>query len=155
MVHFARDRALVRNPVTHQIKDKFETLLIPALAAHGDFIAGRLGKKSSDKPQADSGIVNVGVGDALTHLNEVYGMKSFIYPAATSFRMPIEAEPRPSLTGRYAAGKDEPEWGKDEVITLGDSDDTLSKIQDNINDSKSKIEDRIRICKKACGCSTN
>lgn len=135
---------LVRNPVTHQIKDKLETLLIPALAAHGDFIAGRLGKKSSDKPQANSGIVNVGVGDALAHLNEVYGMTSFIYPAATSFRMPIEAEPRPSLQEGTPQGKDEPEWGKDEVITLGDSDDTLSKIQDNINDSKSKIQDRIR-----------
>ena len=134
----------IDNPLVKQFKGKLETLLIPALAAHGDFIAGRLGKKSSDKPQANSGIVNVGVGDALLHLGETYNVKAFIYPAATTFRMPIEAEPRPSLNQGTPAGKEEPEWGKDEVITLGDSGNTLSKIQDNIKDSKSKIEDRIR-----------
>jgi hypothetical protein len=135
---------VIRNPITSQLKSKFETLLIPALAAHGDFIAGRLGKKSANNPQAQSGIVNVAVGDALLHLNKVYDTKAFIYPAAPSFRMPIEAEPRPSLREGTPAGREEPEWGKDEVVTLPDSDDILSDIQENINDSKSDIKARIR-----------
>ena len=45
-------------------------------------------------------------------------------------------------------GKEEKEWGKDEVITLPDADDTLKKIQGNINDSKEKIEERMNHLKE-------
>ena len=132
---------VVRNPLVKQLKKKLEDPLIPALAAHGDFIAGRLNKDSNSEPQANSGIVNIGVGDSLLHLGKVYDVEAFIYPAATAFRIPIEAEPAPSLAGTTTG--DEPEWGKDEIVTLGDADDTLDRIQDNINDSKSEIENRI------------
>ena len=132
---------VVRNPLVKQLKAKLEDPLIPALASHGDFIAGRLNNKSQAKPQADYGIVNMGVEDALLHLGQVYDVQAFIFPAARKFRMPIQAEPAPSLAGTTA---DEPQWGKDEVVTLGDADDTLSKIQENIDDSRSSIQRRIR-----------
>jgi hypothetical protein len=133
---------LVRNPVTKQVKDKFETLLVPALAGHGDFIAGRMNKSSGSPKQAEKSIVNIAVGDSLLHLGKTYDVKAFIFPAANNFRMPIEAEPAPSLQG--TTGANEPEWGKDEPVTLGDSDEAFNDINEKINDSRSDIQDRIQ-----------
>ena len=133
---------IVKNQLVKQLKGKVETLLVPALAKHGDFIAGRLNKKGNSKPQAASGIVNVAVNDSLTHLGKVYKLDAFTFPVAKNILMPIEAEPGPSMKGT-PRGKDEKEWGKDEVVTLPDADSALADIQENISDSKSEIQNRM------------
>jgi hypothetical protein len=138
---------VVANRLVAQLKDKMETLVIPVLAGHGDFIAGRVGKKDNSKPQAKAGIVNAAVSNAQDTLGKVYDLKAISYPLPNSLLMPIEAEPAPSMKGT-PVGKEEKEWGKDEVVTLPDADDTLKKIQDNIDDSKEKIEERMNHLKE-------
>jgi len=131
---------LVTSAPIKQIKvNVIEKQLIPALAAHGDFIAGRMGKEAKKKPEAGSGIVNGSVADSLTHLGEVYKVDAAIFPGATSFRLPIEAEPAPSLKGTQ---KDEPEWGSDELVTVK-AEDVLGDLVENVNDNKARIRRRI------------
>ena len=89
----------------HFIKvDLIEDHLIPALAAHGDFIAG--------KPPAGikigAGIVNNAVIDTLAHLGQTYHVDTQIFPAAADFVLPIEREPAPSMQGSAIP---EAEWG--------------------------------------------
>jgi Putative Flp pilus-assembly TadE/G-like len=132
---------LAVNPVVKNLKVTIlEGQLIPALAAHGDFVAGRVGKAAKQKPQAGSGIVNGAVADSLKHLSEVYHVDAAIFPGATTFRLPLEPEPSPSLRGTQ---KDEPEWGSDELVTVK-AEDVLGDFQDDINDNKKKISNRIK-----------
>jgi hypothetical protein len=131
---------LAVNPVVKNLKVTIiENQLIPALAAHGDFIAGRIGKAAKQKQQAGSGIVNGAVADSLKHLGDVYHVDAAIFPGATSFRLPIEAEPAPSMKGTQ---KDEPEWGSDELVTVK-AEDVLGDLVDQVNDNKKKIKRRI------------
>lgn len=137
---------LAVNPVVKTFKQKLiEGQLIPALAAHGDFVAGRVGKGAKQKPDPGPGIVNGAVNDALKHLGDVYHVDAAIFPGATNFRLPIEAEPAPSLRGTQ---KDEPEWGSDELPTVK-AEDLLGDFQDDINDKKEKISDRIAELEKS------
>lgn len=138
---------VVANNLVSQLKDKLETLVVPVLAGHGDFIAGRVPTKDFAKPQSKPGIVNAAVSNAQDTLGKVYDIKAISYPLPNSLLMPIEAEPAPSMKGT-PIGKEEKEWGKDEVVTLPDADDTLKKIQDNIDDSKEKIEERMNHLKE-------
>jgi hypothetical protein len=131
---------LVTSSVITKFKvDVLEEQLIPALAKHGDFIAGRLSKESKKKPQGDAGIVNGAVAESLKHLGDVYHLEAAIFPGATSFRLPIVAEPAPSMRGTQ---KDELEWGTDEIIST-DPGDVLGDIEDDIEKSKKKIRARI------------
>ena len=61
---------VVANRLVSQVKDKMETLVVPVLADHGDFIAGRVGKKDDSKPQAKAGIVNVAVSNCAGYARE-------------------------------------------------------------------------------------
>lgn len=132
---------LAVNPVVKNFKvTLIEGQLIPALAAHGDFVAGRTSKAAKQKPEAGEGIVNGAVGDALRHLGEVYHVDAAIFPGATNFRLPIEAEPAPSMRGTQ---QDEPEWGSDELPTVK-AEDVLGDFQEDINDNKKKIRRRIQ-----------
>jgi hypothetical protein len=132
---------LAVNPVVKNFKvTLIEGQLIPALAAHGDFVAGRTSKSAKQKPEAGEGIVNGAVGDALRHLGEVYHVDAAIFPGATKFRLPIEAEPGPSMRGTQ---NDEPEWGSDELPTVK-AEDVLGDFQEDINDNKQKIRRRIQ-----------
>ncbi len=132
--------------------DLLEDKLIPAIAAHGDFLAGRPTKGAKNRPSTESGVVNNAVRDTLEHLGEVYGVDAAIYPTATTYpaianlRMPIEAESPPSGKGT-PEGKDEPEWGNDDLATE-DKDDQLQKVFDEINEKKAKIRKRIEQLRK-------
>jgi hypothetical protein len=125
-----------------QFKNILETAVVPALAAHGDFIAGRLGGQSG---QATAGVVNAGVDDALGHLGKTYALKAFIFPAASSFRMPIEAEPGPSLQEGTPAGRDELEWGgkDDSVLIMPDVGSKLSDINEKVFEGARKLTRQI------------
>ena len=130
---------LAVNPVTRTIKvTLLEGQFIPAIAAHGDFVAGRTGKGAQQK--IGEGIVNGAVNDSLKHLGEVFKVDAAIFPGATTFRLPIEAEPAPSQRGTQ---KDEPEWGTDELVTVK-AEDLLGDFEDDINDNKDRIRDRIK-----------
>lgn len=131
---------LVTSRVVKKLKvDILEKQLVPALAAHGDFIAGRLGKKAKQKAEGSSGIVNGAIGESLAHLGKVYHVEAAIFPGATTFRLPIVPEPAPSLQGTQ---RDEPEWGSDELVAT-DPGDVLGDLNEKVEDSKEKIRDRI------------
>ena len=58
-----------------------EQQLIPAIAAHGDYLAGRstiVG--TSNRPKMDSSVVNHAIGQSMKHLGQVYHVKAAIYP---------------------------------------------------------------------------
>jgi hypothetical protein len=117
--------------------DVLEKQLIPALAAHGDFIAGRSRNGSSNRL---GGIVNVALEDALDHLDEAYGgADAAIYPSAAKFRLPIEPEPAPSLR----PGPNEPEWGSDDPPVLG-AGGKIGDLKEDIDDRKSQIQRQIQ-----------
>jgi hypothetical protein len=113
-----------------------ENQLIPLLAAHGDFIAGR-GPKAS---KLQTGVVNAAMVDTLSHLGGVYNVQAAIFPGATQFPLPIEPEPAPSLKG--GGPKNEPEWGSDDP-PKDDPDDILEELQEDVDEQKDRIEFRI------------
>ena len=61
--------------------------------------------------------------------------------------MPIEAEPAPSMKGT-PVGKEEKEWGKDEVVTLPDADDTLKKTRTTSTIARRKSKNRMNHLKE-------
>ena len=134
---------LVTSPVVKSIKvDVLEKQLIPALAAHGDFIAGRRASSNSSSQnaaQAGEGIVNAAIVDSLNHLGEVYNVEAAIFPGARNFRLPIVGEPAPSL---QPTQQDEPEWGTDAIVAT-DPGDVLGDLEEQVEDSKDSIRDRI------------
>ena len=128
--------------------DLLENKLIPALAAHGDFLAGRPSKKTRQNPNGESAVVNHAVRNSLSHLSDVYHVKAAIFPTALStgkfanLRLPIEPEAPPSGKGTRK-GKEEKEWGNDK-LDVEDPDNQLDKVFDDIKDKKDKINNRIK-----------
>ena len=93
------EKLVTTGGVMKKIKvDVIEDMLIPALAAHGDYLAGQPSDKVKNKPKTEAGVVNHAVRDTLEHLGEVYQVKAAVYPTASTFpglvnlRLPIEAE---------------------------------------------------------------
>lgn len=116
--------------------DVLEELLIPKLADHGDFIAGRQLKESA----LTTGVVNAGIDDALDRLNDVYGIKTEIYPGRTTLRLPITTEPGPSVHRNKTKYKNEPEWGSDKAPTeIDDMRDLTGGFDDQIGAVKRRI----------------
>ena len=144
---------LVANDVIRGLKvTVFENKLIPAIAAHGDYLAGRP-SLISKRPAGDSSVVNNAVRQSLEHLGEVYHVKAAIYPTAITLeipnvvsiaklRLPIAAEAPPSLSGTKA-GKYEKEWGDDE-LKFEDPGDPTAEIKEKMAENKRKLENRIR-----------
>ena len=62
--------------------DVLEKLVIPGLAAHGDYLAGRPSSKVKNKPTNEAGVVNHAVRDTLDHLGDFYHVKAVVYPTA-------------------------------------------------------------------------
>lgn len=121
---------LVDNKIMTTLKvDCIENLVIPALVAHGDFIAG---KPPLGLDVGQSGVVNRSIEASLTHLGTTYAIEGKIFPAANKFKMPIEPEPAPSMQGNNV---DEEGWGVDENLTT-----TLdSEIEDKMKEQDEKI----------------
>jgi hypothetical protein len=110
------------------IKMTAETM-IPFMAAHGDFLAGNGGQ----------GVVNEAVADEVKRLSSVYQVETSLFPAAADLRLPIQAEPAPSLRG---TAQNEPEWGKDEFIPI-DTSGLLGDLSSKIKTATSQVNDRI------------
>lgn len=121
--------------------DAIEKQLIPALAAHGDFIAGR--KPGATTESKIPGIVNVALGDNLTHLGESYKVTAATFPRANTYRLPIELEPASGTTGSI----DEPEWGSD-VPAPPKMDSSFDDMKDDLNERKGKAKRRIAALEK-------
>lgn len=118
--------------------DILEKLLIPKLAEHGDFIAGRQIKAS----KLTTGVVNAGIADTLEHLGDVYGMEAAVYPGATVFRLPIKPEPTASVHIPKIPYKNEPEWGADESPSQS-LDSLVRDMTKGIDDQVDAINRRI------------
>jgi hypothetical protein len=127
--------------------DVLEDLIIPALAAHGDYLAGSPSSKVKNKTPTEAGVVNHAVRDTLEHLSEAYKVKAAIFPTATTFpllahlRLPIEPEAPPTNTGTRP-GFEQKEWDNDD-LNFEDPDDQLEKIFKDIAEKKAKILERI------------
>ena len=122
-----------------------EKKLVPALAAHGDYLAGLPPRAANNEPKSQSGVVNDAIRDTLSHLRKVYQVDAALYPTAytspVSLRLPIEGEPAPPENGRTFRA--EPEWGTDE-LTAKDNDDQLKKLADDMQEKKDQINERIK-----------
>jgi TolA-binding protein len=137
---------VVTSDVIRKLKvDVLEDKLVPALAAHGDFLAGHSSKVAQNRPKSEAGVVTHAVRQTVEHLQRVYGVRAVVYPTDRTYpllktlRLPIEAEPKPSMRRTY---RDEKEWGDDE-LKFEDPDDQLDKMKEEIQDKKRKIQARI------------
>jgi hypothetical protein len=114
------------------IKKTFEELVIPGLAAHGDFVAGK------------NGPVGGAIEAECKRLGESYSIVAEVFPKPDDLRLPLEAEPAPSGQG---TSQDEPEWGKDDNFPLPSADDIKDKFPDDfdfneaINGSQKRIKE--------------
>ena len=81
---------IVSSDVIRKLKvDLIEQQLIPAIAAHGDYLAGRskiVG--TSNRPKMDSSVVNHAIGQSMKHLGQVYHVKAAIYPTVETKGIP-------------------------------------------------------------------
>jgi TolA-binding protein len=145
---------IVTSDVIRKLKvDLVEQKLIPAIAAHGDYLAGRSSIVGTDKrPDMDSSVVNQAIGKSMDHLAKVYHVKAAIYPAVKSFelpgvvklakmRLPIAPEAPPSMTGtpenKYLVA-----WGTEEPFE-SDTEDPIAKIQKKMAENRKRTEKRI------------
>jgi hypothetical protein len=125
--------------------DVLEETLIPAIAAHGDFLAGKPNKKAKRDPNTEAAVVNHAVRNSLGHLNGVYHVDGWVFPLSktipgfANLRLPIEPEAPPASKG---SRKNEEGWGDDE-LKFEDPDDQLAKVFEEIADKKTKIRNRI------------
>lgn len=132
--------------------DVLEEKIIPALAAHGDYLAGRPSKKVKNKPTKEAGVVNNAVRNTLNHLGEIYNVKTAVYPldstvpGIANLRLPIEPEAPPANKGTKV-GKEEDKWGNDE-LNFEDPDDQLEKVFKEMAEKKKKILERIEELQK-------
>jgi TolA-binding protein len=146
---------LVTSGIVRNLKVKvIEEKLIPAIAAHGDYLAGRNSMIAKKRPKVNSNVVNNAITESLKHLSKVYNVKAAIYPTnetkgvpgtqlqLAKLRLPIAPEAPPSMSGT-ATGKYEPEWGTDEVKE-SDDEDPIAKIQRELADARKKAEQRIK-----------
>ena len=138
---------VVSNRFVRQLKGKMETLAVPTPPPTETSSPDESTRNRQSTPNAVSGIVNVAVADSLTHLGKVYSLEA----SRSQWRRTDHADrggARPIHEGTLP-GKDEKEWGTDEVATLPDADDKLKEIQDNISDSKASIRERMNNLKTA------
>ena len=145
---------LVTSSVVRKLKvTVIEEKLIPAIAAHGDYLAGRPSLIAKKRPKMDSSVVNNAIRQSLEHLGKVYNVKAAIYPTALTLqipkvaglaklRLPVAPEAPPSMTGT-TEGKYEKEWGNDDLIST-DQGDPIKEIEEKMADSRKKAEQRIK-----------
>jgi hypothetical protein len=130
-----------------------EEKLIPALAAHGDYLAGRPSLIAKKRPKADSSVVNYAVRQSLKHLGEVYHVDAAIYPtvltleipgvaSVTKLRLPIAPEAAPSMAGTTKAQLQK-EWGDDKIEVKEDGD-PIAEIKSKMAKNRKRTEDRIK-----------
>jgi hypothetical protein len=145
---------LVTNDLVREVKVTiFENKLIPAIAAHGDYLAGRPSLIKNKRPTADTSIVNYAIGQSLDHLENTYNVKAAIYPIATTFppgiehlRLPIAPEAPPSMSGTKA-NQYEREWDNDD-LKFDDPKDPTAEIKRKMAENKAKLERRIKELEK-------
>jgi hypothetical protein len=130
-----------------------EEKLIPALAAHGDYLAGRPSLIAKKRPKADSSVVNYAVRQSLEHLGEVYHVDAAIFPTALTvkipgvvsidkLRLPIAPEAAPSMAGTTKAQLQK-EWGDDKIEVKEDGD-PIAEIKSKMAKNRKRTEDRIK-----------
>jgi hypothetical protein len=130
--------------------DVLEDKLIPAIAAHGDFLAGKPNKKAKRDPNTEAAVVTHAIRNTLDHLDGVYNVDAMVYPLATTIpafanlRLPIEPEAPPASRG---SRKNEEGWGDDE-LKFEDADNQLDKVFKEIADKKKKVRTRIEQTEK-------
>ncbi len=115
----------------------FENRLIPALAKHGDLLAGH---QLNTGPIRTS-VVNAGLIDSLDRLGKTYDVDAAIYPGATAWTLPIDREPEPSTNRGSRDQNEQPGWGTDE-LAVESTDDLISDLKESIEDQKDEIEKR-------------
>jgi len=147
------ERLVVSKPIRVLKVDVMENKLIPALAAHGDYLAGRPSLIAKKRPKADSSVVNYAVSQSLEHLGEVYHVKAAIYPTAKTIgvptvaklaklRLPIAPEVAPSMAGTTKA-QFQKEWGDDKIEVKEDGD-PIAEIKSKMAKNRKRTEDRIK-----------
>jgi hypothetical protein len=151
---------MVANDVIRNLKVKIiEGKLIPAIAAHGDYLAGRPSLIANKRPKnADSSVVSYSVEQSLEHLEREYHVKAAIYPTTKTYplvpvigklaklRLPIMPEAPPSMSGTPKS-QYQKEWG-DDKLDDADDNDPIAKIQAEMAENRTKTEDRIEKLKR-------
>ena len=147
------ERLVTAKPIRVVKVDIIENKLIPAIAAHGDYLAGRPSLIANKRPKADSSVVNYSITQSLTHLGEVYHVDAAIYPTnktkglpgvatLAKLRLPIAPEAAPSMAGTTAA-QIQKEWGDDKIEVKEDGD-PIAEIKAKMAKNRKRTEDRIK-----------
>lgn len=152
------ERLVTAKPIRVLKVDVIENKLIPAIAAHGDYLAGRPSLIASKRPKADSSVVNYAIRQSLEHLGTVYHVDSAIYPTAKTYpsvpgigtiaklRLPIAPEAPPSMAGTSKA-QIQKEWGDDKIAVKEDGD-PIAEIKAKMAKNRKRTEERIEELKK-------
>ena len=147
------ERLVISKPIRVLKVNVIEEKLIPALAAHGDYLAGRPSLIAKKRPKADSSVVNYAIRQSLEHLGEVYHVDAVIYPTALTLeipgvasidklRLPIAPEAAPSMAGTTKAQLQK-EWGDDKIEVKEDGD-PIAEIKSKMAQNRKRTEDRIK-----------
>ncbi len=146
---------IVSSDVIRKLKvNLIEQRLIPAMAAHGDYLAGRSSiVGTSNRPKMDSSVVNHAIGKSIDHLGQVYHVKAAVYPTVKTIgipgvaklakmRLPIAPEAPPSMTGTPES-KYLKAWSNDDPIASDDKD-PIAEIQKKMAENRKRTEQRIK-----------
>jgi hypothetical protein len=117
--------------------DIFENRLIPALAKHGDLLAGNVLKTGPVR----TSVVNAGITDTFERLGKVYEVEAAIFPGPTALTLPVEREPEASTNRGSRNQNEQPGWGTDEAPAES-TDDLISDLKDQIEDQQDEISKR-------------
>lgn len=118
--------------------DLLEAELIPTLIEHANFVASY----DPESKEFESGILNVAIERTLRELEERHSVDMATFPAAAELRLPVVAEPAPSLSG----GADVDGWGDDNPVMPDMS--KLDDLKNSTNKTLNKIRNRIRDLEK-------
>ena len=151
---------LVANPAMRDLKVKIvEDKLIPAIAAHGDYLAGRPSLIGRRPQTTSSSVVNYSIEQSVDHLSEVYKVDASLFPTLKTqpllqqMRLPIVQEAPPSMKGT-AANKYETPWDNDN-LELDDPTDPVQEIREKMAENQRKTERQIQLLKDRIAFLTN
>lgn len=132
---------------TREIMRRFDEAvcnqLVPLLVKHGEFVAGRPRNKSGAPGSTANaqGIVNHAIKANVQSLGERHAASVFVFPSTKNLRLPVVAEPKPSMR---AAGK-AAGWGNDSELAGGISLNffQMQQMAEELNDTRKDIKWKI------------
>ncbi len=126
--------AIVR--IFRPVKSVIEKELIPALAAHADFVASY----DSRSQQAQPGIVNGAVERVVLDLERRLDVQASLFPEFEELRLPVVLEPKPDMAGSSQPTQG---WGSDTPPVFPMPDLDLDNMQNKLDRAMDQMQERV------------